>query len=358
MEHITNVLAYLSKVPKPFITASGIVLVLLLGIIDHLTGDLSFLLFYLLPIFLVSWYVGSLAGALISILSVITWYTANMALTHTFITYWNITEKLFFFLIVSYFISKHKRIEETLAKKTSELERSNKELELFAHVASHDLREPLLTVSGFANLLKRRYKDRLDNDAQDYINYIVTGTARMQQLVRDLLEYARVSTSGKPFVPVDCNGVFKKVLDNLKIAIEESCAVVTSDPLPTVISDETQCIQLFQNLIGNAIKYRRDDPLHIHVSVKRIDETTHTEQQFTIKKGWLFSVSDNGIGIEPQYFERIFQLFQRLNRGNTFNGTGIGLTICRKIVERHGGRIWVKSEPGKGSVFYFIIPIN
>lgn len=353
-----NFLAYLSKLPKPFITTSGIVLVLLLGIIDHFTGDLSFLMFYLIPISLVSWYVGSLAGVLISIESIFAWYIANVTLMHTFVTYWNITEKLFFFLIVSYFLSKHKRIEETLAKKTSELERSNKELELFAHVASHDLREPLLTVSGFANLLKRRYKDKLDNDAQDYINYIVTGTARLQQLVRDLLEYARVSTSDKPFVPVDCNDVFKKVLDNLKTTIEESGAVITSDPLPTVMSDETQCIQLFQNLIGNAIKYRRDDSPRIHVSAKRIDETAHAEQQSTIKKGWLFSVSDNGIGIDPQYSEHIFQLFQRLNRGDTSNGTGIGLAICRKIVERHDGHIWVKSEPGKGSVFYFIIPLN
>ncbi len=353
-----NVISYLSKLPKPFITASGIVLVLFLGIVDHFTGDLSFLIFYLIPISLVSWYVGRLSGALISILSVITWYTANVALTHTIITYWNITEKLFFLLIVSYILSKHKKTEESLAQKTADLDRSNKELELFSQVASHDLREPLFTVSGFANLLKRRYKDKLDNDAQDYINYIVTGTAHMQQLVRDLLEYARVSTSDKPFIPVDCNDVFKKVLDNLKTTIEESGAVITSDPLPTVMSDETQSIQLFQNLIGNAIKYRRDDSPRIHVSAKRIDETARAEQQFTIKKGWLFSVSDNGIGIEPQYFERIFQLFQRLNRGDTSNGTGIGLAICRKIVERHDGHIWVKSEHGKGSVFYFIIPIN
>ncbi len=235
-------------------------------------------------------------------------------------------------------------LEEKLRNYSLELERSNKELELFASVASHDLQEPLRSVSGFARLLQRRYKDKMDQDADEFISYIVQGADRMQQLIRDLLDYSRVTTRGKPFEAVDCNDAVIAACANLKLAIEESGADVTFDPLPVVSADSGQIIRLFQNLIGNAIKYRGDSRPAINVSAKREGDE------------WVFSVADNGMGIEEQYYERIFQLFQRLHKRDEYPGTGIGLAVCKRIIDRHGGRIWVESGPGKGSVFRFTLP--
>jgi len=254
-----------------------------------------------------------------------------------------------------------KKGEEAQVHYSSELERSNKELQMFASIASHDLQEPLRVVSGFAQLLEQRYKGKLDKSADDFIGYMVDGAERMQQLIRDLLDYSRVTTRGKPFQPANCDIAMQKALMNLKTAVEESNAVITADPLPVVKADESQLVHLFQNLIGNAVKYRRkDEPPRIHISAKQLDDpAVHSaiqNPQSTIKKGWLFSVQDNGIGIEPQYFDRIFQVFQRLHKREEYTGTGIGLAICKKIVERHGGSIWVKSEPGKGSTFFFTMP--
>jgi len=241
-------------------------------------------------------------------------------------------------------ISGKKQMEEKLIKYAVELERSNKELELFASLASHDLQEPLRAVSGFAQLLQKRYKDKLDRKAGEFISYIVEGADRMNQLIRDLLDYSRVTARGDPFVPVDCNNAIKAALANLRLAIEESRAAVIFDPLPVVSADPGQIIRLFQNLIGNAIKYRGDSGPAIQVSAKREGDE------------WVFSVADNGIGIEAQYYSRIFQIFQRLHKRDEYPGTGIGLAVCKKIIDRHGGRIWVESVPGKGSVFYFTIP--
>ncbi len=237
-----------------------------------------------------------------------------------------------------------KQMEEKLRIYSLELERSNKELELFASIAAHDLQEPLRGVSGFAGLLKKRYAGKLDQDGDEFISYIVDGAERMQQLIRDLLDYSRVTTGGKTFTPVDCNNALKAALDNLKIAIDESGAVVTFKPLPVVNADKGQIIRLFQNLIGNAIKYRGGSKPAIAVSAEKQGDE------------WVFSVADNGIGINAQYYARIFQIFQRLHKRNEYPGTGIGLSICKRIIERHGGRIWVESAPGKGSVFYFTIP--
>ncbi|MGD0209639.1 MAG: ATP-binding protein [Desulfomonilia bacterium] len=240
-------------------------------------------------------------------------------------------------------ITGRKKAEEEVIKVMVDLERSNKELEQFAYVASHDLQEPLRMVSSFTQLLAKRYGDKLDQDARDYIDFAVKGSNRMQRMIQDLLNYSRVVTRGKEPVPTDMNKVLDETLANLHMTISESGASVTHDALPVVMADHSQLVQVFQNLIGNAIKFRRDDPLLIHVSAG------------TIGDEWVFSVKDNGMGIEPQYFERIFVLFERLHAGETYRGTGIGLALCKRIIQRLGGRIWVESEPTRGSTFYFTL---
>jgi len=243
-------------------------------------------------------------------------------------------------------ITERRLAEEALLRRTEELKRSNTELEQFAYVASHDLQEPLRMVSSYMQLLSRRYKGKLDSNADEFIAFAVDGAKRMQQLINDMLEFSRVATRGHEFKPVEADTALKQALWNLKAAIEESHANVTFDPLPVVNADSGQLTQLFQNLIGNALKFRRQEPPRVHVSAERR------------AKEWVFSVRDNGIGIEPQHLERIFVIFQRLHAASEFPGTGLGLAICKKIAERHGGRLWVTSEPGAGSVFYFSIPVQ
>jgi signal transduction histidine kinase len=244
---------------------------------------------------------------------------------------------------VSTEITERKRAEEKLKETMRELTRSNAELQQFAYVASHDLQEPLRMVSSYVQLLARRYKGKLDSDGDEFIAFAVDGANRMQGLINDLLMYSRVGTKGKAFEPTDCNAVFDRTLANLSTAIEESRAVVTSNDLPTVMADEGQMVQLFQNLVGNAIKFRGEDPPRVHISAKQENNEC------------VLSVSDNGIGIDPEYYERIFVIFQRLHGKNHYPGTGIGLAVCKKIVDRHGGRIWLESESGKGSTFCFTI---
>jgi PAS domain S-box-containing protein len=243
-------------------------------------------------------------------------------------------------------ITKRKRTEDKTRQLLADLDRSNKELEQFAYVASHDLQEPLRMVSSYTQLLARRYKGRLDADADDFIAYAVDGAYRMQRLINDLLAYSRVGTRGKEFEPTDCSAFFDQAVANLKVPIEESGAVVDRGLLPTVMADKLQLGQLLQNLIGNAIKYHGDEPPRVHVSAEQ--------------KGneWVFSVRDNGIGIDPQFADRIFVIFQRLHNREKYPGTGIGLAICKKIVERHGGRIWLESQVGSGATFYFTMPIG
>jgi len=243
-------------------------------------------------------------------------------------------------------ITARKKAEAKLRSYASDLKLRNEELEQFAYVASHDLQEPLRMVASYVQLLKRRYEGRLDEDADEFIHYAVDGASRMQMLINDLLAFSRVSTRGKPFEETDTEALLEQTLRDLKIQIEESDAVVTHDPLPVVMADESQLSQVFQNLISNAIKFHGSDAPRVHVSAQQSGDA------------WIFSVKDNGIGIEPQYFDRIFVIFQRLHSKAEYPGTGIGLAICKRIIERHGGRIRVASEPGEGSTFFFTIPIR
>ncbi len=255
------------------------------------------------------------------------------------------------------------RAEQERERLVMELQRSNKELEQFASVCSHDLQEPLRVMSGFAQVIEERYKGKLDETGDSFIGRIVDASLRMHHLINDLLDYSRVTTRGRPFKPVDCNEVLQKALANLRTAVDEAGAVITADPLPVVPADESQIVRLFQNLVGNAVKYRKkEEPPRVHVSAgivsdgRKLAGCVAGENVSLPDKGWLFSVRDNGIGIDSRSFERIFEIFQRLHSRSEYPGTGIGLAICKKIVERHGGCIWVESELGKGSSFFFILP--
>jgi PAS domain S-box-containing protein len=248
------------------------------------------------------------------------------------------TEEGLFVLASVVDISARKRAEE-------ELRRSNAELERFAYVASHDLQEPLRMVGNYVQLLGKRYKGKLDSDADDFIGFALDGAVRMQRLIEDLLAYSRVSSRGRELTPTDAGIVLERALANLKLAIEEAKATVTTDAMPVVPADESQLEHVFLNLIGNALKFRGSQRPEVHVTAAQQDGD------------WMFSVRDNGIGIEQQYFDRIFVIFQRLHGREEYPGTGIGLAITKRIVERHGGRIWVESQPGRGTTFFFTIPV-
>ena len=241
-------------------------------------------------------------------------------------------------------ITERKRGEDTLRTTAAELARSNDELSQFAYIASHDLQEPLRMVASFLQLLEKRYEAVLDPDGKKFIHFAVDGAKRMQSLIQDLLSLSRVQTRAQHATPTDCAKVFRDVMDDLQIAIAEAGATVTCDSLPVVMADSVQITQLFQNLIDNALKFRRGDAIRIHVgAVRGADE-------------WEFSVSDDGIGIDPKHFDRIFGIFQRLHSGGEVPGTGMGLAVCKKIVERHAGCIRLESAPGRGSTFFFTIP--
>jgi light-regulated signal transduction histidine kinase (bacteriophytochrome) len=234
--------------------------------------------------------------------------------------------------------------ERALAKRAEDLRRSNAELEQFAYIASHHLQEPLRMVTSYTELLAKRYRGKLDRDADEYIRFAASSAQRMVALIRDLLAYYWVDTKEKQFVPTDCEEVLTNTLQGLRSVSDESGAKVTFEPLPTVMADKNQLGQLFKNLIDNGIKFRDGVAPEVHVSCMRAESD------------WVFSVKDNGIGIEPQFAERIFLIFQQLNGREKYAGTGAGLAICKKIVERQGGRIWVESELGKGATFHFTMP--
>lgn len=249
-------------------------------------------------------------------------------------------------------MTERKRSAESLAKYAEQLQRSNRDLQQFAYVASHDLQEPLRMVSSYLQLLERRYNDKLDADAREFIAYAVDGANRMKTLITDLLTYSRVTRAEKAFEEVPLEGILLQVTRNLHMTINDTGAEITSDPLPIVMADSNQMVQIFQNLIANALKFRSTDPLRkpeIHVGVEVVNEGDQQE--------YIFCVRDNGIGIGQEYLERIFVIFQRLHSKAKYPGTGIGLAICKKVVERHGGRIWVTSVPREGTTFYFTLPV-
>jgi signal transduction histidine kinase/CheY-like chemotaxis protein len=231
-----------------------------------------------------------------------------------------------------------------LERRAAQLERSNKELEVYAHVASHDLQEPLRSISGFCELLRDRYRGQFDEQADRWLDKVIRGSGRMKTMIQDMLTYSQVQSGGQRFCPTDLARVFDEAVENLSQPIRESQAQVTHDELPTIFCDPTQMVLLFQNLIGNAVKYHGGEPPGVHVSARQAQQN------------WVFSVADNGIGIAPEHFDRIFQRFKRLHRQSEYQGTGMGLAICQCIAQRHAGRIWVKSEPGQGSVFSVEIP--
>jgi PAS domain S-box-containing protein len=292
------------------------------------------------------------------------------------------TNEVLEFITVSRDISERKQAEQALEQQAEELRRSNAELEQFAYVASHDLQEPLRMVTSYLQLLVRRHRERLDTDAEEFIAFAVDGAKRMRELINDLLAYSRVGTRGKTFEPTDCEAVLAWSLANLRLAIEESGAVITHDPLPTVMADASQLAQLLQNLLSNAIKFRSAEPPRIHIAARReaASPVSHGQDtpdpEFEVLASlanagevgrpgagepceetgtWVLSVRDNGIGIDPAFAQRVFVIFQRLHPRGDFPGTGIGLAVCKKIVERHGGRIWLESVPGQGTTFYFTL---
>jgi light-regulated signal transduction histidine kinase (bacteriophytochrome) len=236
------------------------------------------------------------------------------------------------------------RSNADLGRSNTELARSNADLEQFAYVASHDLQEPLRMVASYLQLLQRRYQGHLDADADEFIHFAVDGATRMKGLINALLEYSRVRTRGRPLELVDADLALDQALHDLSLAVEDSGALVSREPLPTVLADGRQLGQVFLNLIGNALKFHGDAPPRVHVCAERADGQ------------WRFAVRDNGIGLDPEFGERIFGIFERLNAGATYPGTGIGLAVCKSILERHGGRIWVESQPGAGATFFFTLP--
>ncbi len=244
-------------------------------------------------------------------------------------------------------ITVRKRAEDDLLAANTELQRSNRELELFASVTSHDLQEPLHTITSYTELLAHKYREKLDQQADAYMHYIVDAATHMHLMINDLLAYARIGTRGKPFEPVAMDAVLGLALNNLRKSIEESGATVERGELPEVDGDGVQLTELWQNLIGNAVKFRKKDmPLQVRISAERRGSE------------WVFGVRDNGIGIEPRFFGRIFEVFRQLHPREEYAGSGMGLAICRKIVERHGGRIWVESAFGEGTSFFFTLPVR
>lgn len=248
--------------------------------------------------------------------------------------------------MVDQLYERNEDLEQKVKARTEDLQRSNEELKMFAYVASHDLQEPLRTISSYLQLIESRYSDKLDSDGHEFIAFAVDGAARMKELIQDVLMYSRVETQAKNFTIFSAQDAVDEVCKLLELSINEAQAIISCESLPEIKADRRLVIQLFQNLLGNAIKYRGDRKPEVHVACARENGS------------WHFSVKDNGIGIEPQYLEQIFVVFRRLHHRGTYSGTGIGLAICKKSVELHGGRIWVESTPGEGSTFHFTLPVN
>jgi signal transduction histidine kinase len=355
--------------PSSLVTWSFIV-VLCVGVLDYFTGlELDISILYLLPICLVTWSVNRNAGIVICVMSSVTEFVANSfagrTYSHIFISFWNSVVLLGFFfvsvLILSILkreyerrikvidelqdtVSELKRMQEELEQKSRDLSRSNAELEQFASAVSHDLKEPLLAMTIDLKLLKKRYHDKLDTETETFITDAIGEATRMQTLISDMLAYSRVNSIRKAFILSNCTDILNRTLSSLRIPLDRSNAVVTHEALPEVMADPTQLLQLLQNLIHNAVKFRGEEKPRIHISAERGEDE------------WIFSVRDNGIGVPEEEIDRIFQIYHRAHNKKEYPGSGIGLATCKKIVERHGGRIWMRSTPGEGSSFYFTIP--
>jgi signal transduction histidine kinase len=368
----TGTAGYFSERSKPFLIILGFILVLLVGVADYFTGtELSVSIFYLFPIVLATWSLNKGAGVFFAVFSsvveLLTDLTAGHHYSHPIIVYWNNAVHFGFYFIIVFILSILKkeyektvqlnidlqttlielhRTKEEVEQKANDLVRSNEELEQFANMAAHDLKEPLVVVGGYINRLKRLFANKNDREVESIIGRSLDGIGRMEALINSILAYARVGTKGKEFKLIDCNDIMKSAVSNLRAKIQESGVIITYDSLPTFIADEIQLTQLFQNLILNGIKFRGEELPRIHVSIGRED------------KGWVFGIHDNGIGIKAEHKASIFDVFKRIHDESKYPGNGIGLAICKKVVENHGGRIWVESCPGEGSTFKFTIPIE
>ncbi len=373
MKHLlADAREYVRRLSKPFLITAGLILVLLVGVADYVTGaELSISIFYLIPISLSVFFVNRRVGVFLSVFSSAVGLTTDLMVGHPYshriIVYWNNATQMGFFLIIVFILSALKveyektvklnadlqaafielsKTKDQLERKAQDLARSNAELEQFAYVAAHDLREPLIVAGGYINRLKRLYKDKLDRTADRFVEYTSEAINRMEALINALLAYARVGTKAKDLRVADYNETVECAIANLRVEIEKNSATVTHSQLPALLADRTQMIQLFQNLISNGIKFRGEEPPCIHISAEQKE------------KEWVLSVRDNGIGIDSRHFTSVFDIFQRLHDSSKYPGNGIGLATCKKIVENHGGRIWVESCPGKGSTFKFAIPIR
>ncbi len=367
-----EVTKHLTQQSKPLLTISGFTLVLLVAVIDYMTGaELNVSIFYLMPISLSVLFVSRKVGVLLSIFSSMVGLTADLIVGHPYshpiIVYWNNAIQMGFFVTIAFILSALKteyeaivnlnielqatlsdlkETQDELRQKSHDLARSNAELEQFAYVAAHDLKQPLIVAGGYINRLRRHYKDRAEPDADRFIEVALDAMTRMETFINALLAYARVDRKVADLKLTDCNAMVECATNNLQVEIEKNSAIVTHDPLPTLLADHIQVVQLFQNLIGNSIKFRSEDPPHVHISAEQKE------------KEWVISICDNGIGIDPKHSTSIFDIFLRLDESSKYPGNGIGLATCKKIVENHGGRIWVESDPEKGSTFKFAIPIR
>ena len=349
---------------------AALVLLAIVGVADYITGyELPFLVFYFPSVFIVSWGGRWRPAVAMAAVCACVSFLADLATQHPYSSevyrYCNFVIWLASFVCIAVLVlrvrwlldaeeklngelklalDRLRQAEQEREERARELARSNRDLEEFAAVASHDMQEPLRMITQFLHLLRNSYQGRLDQDADDYIQFAVDGADRMQALIRDLLAYARVGSGGKSFSSTDCEKVLNEALANVAVRIEETGALITREALPTVKADSHQLVQVFQNLIWNAIKFRGKNPPQIHIGCRQ--EANE----------WLFWVRDNGIGIAPEFAERVFQIFKRLHTREQYAGTGIGLAVCKRVIERHQGRIWVESQPGQGATFYFTIP--
>jgi light-regulated signal transduction histidine kinase (bacteriophytochrome) len=331
------------------------VAIALVGLADYLTGiEVSLEIFYVIPVYFVAWTVSRTAGIVLAVAAALTWLAADRAAGHVYVwvqtPYWNTLGGFLVFTVIALaasgsraWLQEMKATRNALARKTRELARSNADLEQFASVAAHDLKSPLVAVGGYVQLLRRRLSERLDPEAASYLGRAAEGVVRMENLIEDLLAYARVAAEDREPESVEVADALEEALQNLAAEIEDCGGSVTRDRLPVVAGHRREVVQLFQNLVGNALKFRGEEPPKVHVGA---DEGPD---------GWEIYIQDDGIGIEPAEAEKIFQLFARLHGRNQYPGTGVGLAICKKIVEARGGRIWVESEPGKGATFRFTL---